>query len=106
MMTDDPTLHMSIDELAEELAGPDAPTLIDVREVYEFETGHIDGAKNVPLGEIASLFDDPVSAGPMVFICEAGVRSLHAAQFGRVAGVEDVRSVDGGMAAWRSTRGM
>lgn len=101
-MSDETGLHLSAPELAEILASDDAPLLIDVRERYEFESGHIPGAKNVPLGEIAPLFDDPANAAPMIFICHSGVRSLEAANVGRIAGLDDTRSVDGGMIAWQA----
>ena len=101
-MMEDADLHMSIEELAEELGKDEGPIVIDVRERYEFETGAVPGARNVPLMELAPLFDDPDKTEAMVFICEVGVRSLQAAQFARIAGVAEPRSVDGGMVAWRA----
>ena len=101
----DPTeLILSPKELDEILAGNDIPALIDVRDRDEFATGHIPGAVNVPLTEIAPLFDDPDRAEPMIFVCESGIRSLQAANFARIAGLSNVRSIDGGMAALRGAR--
>ncbi len=96
----DSTLSVSREALAQLLDGADTPDLIDVRDRDEFAAGHIPGARNVPLTEVAPLFDDPDSAGPMVFVCESGIRSMQAAQFARIAGLADVRSLDGGTAAW------
>lgn len=101
-MIDDRQLRVSREELDTLLAGGDRPTLIDVRDRDEFAAGHIPGSKNIPLTELAPLFDDPDSAQPMIFICESGLRSLQAAHFASIAGLRDARSLDGGMADWRN----
>ena len=99
-MTDDTALSLSPNQLAELMTGTDIPALIDVRDAHEFKTGHIAGATNVPLTEVAPLFDDPETAKPMIFICQSGVRSLQAANFAKIAGLSHIRSLDGGMTAW------
>lgn len=51
--------------------------LIDVREPHEFAAGHIPGALSMPL----STFDPaalPETDQKLVFVCAAGVRSVHA----------------------------
>lgn len=101
-MNENSAPNLSQHELAEILAGTDTPALIDVRDKDEFAARHIPGAINVPLTEIAPLFDDPNKAGPMIFICESGIRSLQAANFARIAGLSETRSLEGGMAAWIS----
>jgi len=57
--------------------------LIDVREVEEYEEGHIPGAINIPLSEFQSRFDeiDEDEAGSIVLVCAAGGRSSMAADF-------------------------
>ena len=101
-MTDETRLRMTREELLDVLGRTDRPALIDVRDRDEFATGHIPGATNVPLTELAPLFDDPDAATPMIFVCESGFRSLQAASFARIAGLVDARSVDGGMAGLRT----
>ena len=55
--------------------------VIDVRTPQEFSTGHISGAVNVPLGELAGKLPGmKVPRGTtVVTVCEHGVRSLWAA---------------------------
>lgn len=96
-------LNLSQDTLANLLADGNAPAIIDVRSPEEFATGRIPGAKNVPLTEVAPLFDDRNNTNPMIFICESGIRSLQAANFATLTGVGNVQSLDGGMSAWRAT---
>lgn len=72
--------------------------LLDVREAHEFFTGHIKGARNVPLSQIAKY---AASANKKVFvICQSGVRSRQAYKILSRKGI-DVTNIKGGMNAWR-----
>lgn len=55
-----------------------APRLIDVREVWEFETGHLPGSVNIPLSELAQRLGEIAPSSAPVFICRGGGRSLRA----------------------------
>ncbi|WP_407892541.1 rhodanese-like domain-containing protein [Lacticaseibacillus sp. N501-2] len=81
--------------LAHQLA--DHPTIIDVREDFEFATGHIAGAKNVPLSELAERYPE-IPDGAYI-ICQTGVRSAHATEFLHSVGTQ-VTNVTGGVSAW------
>ena len=83
------TPHELQDKLSEN------PTIIDVREVHEFASGHIPQAKNIPLGPIAQYESDQ----PTYVICHSGMRSKQAAKVLEKKGL-DVTSVSGGMAHW------
>ena len=64
--------------------------LVDVREPDEFAEGTIDGAVNVPLGEVEErmvFFDKNV---PIAFLCRSGNRSGKAAELYREAGFKAV----------------
>ena len=76
----------------------DVAGLIDVREPFEHELVHIDGARLVPL---AQLLEDPAAlgAGPFVVYCKTGIRSQRAAEALRAAGADAV-SLRGGIRAW------
>jgi rhodanese-related sulfurtransferase/glyoxylase-like metal-dependent hydrolase (beta-lactamase superfamily II) len=73
--------------------------LVDVREPDEFVEGTIDGAVNIPLGEVEErmgAFDKHV---PIAFLCRSGNRSGKAAELYREAGFKAV-NLRGGMLAW------
>ncbi len=79
-----------------------APTVLDVREPYEYEAGHVEGALLMPLARTVEL---ALAAGlpkdePVYVFCRSGNRSLQAAQALVAAGYQDVRNVDGGIIAW------
>ncbi|MEM7283066.1 MAG: rhodanese-like domain-containing protein [Pseudomonadota bacterium] len=101
-MTEQAKLNITVTELGELLqAGSSSISVIDVRDPEEFEAGHIKGARNVPLTELAPLFDHPESTEALVMVCESGLRSIQAANFAKIAGLANVQSLEGGMLAWR-----
>ncbi|RMH93278.1 sulfurtransferase [Lysobacter pythonis] len=80
--------------------------LIDVREPAEFETGHLQGAINIPRGVLEFQVDaHPALAHrerPLALYCRTGGRSALAADTLRKLGFSDVRSLAGGIDAWRN----
>ncbi len=75
--------------------------VVDVRELEEYEQGHVPGAINLPQADLASRLDELPRDCPLVLICRSGARSLRAAQFLRQVGFEQVANVQGGTEAWR-----
>jgi rhodanese-related sulfurtransferase len=73
--------------------------LVDVREPYEWEAGHIAGARHIELERLASSADSIAKDRPVVFQCLVGNRSAMAAQAFRTAGY-DAYSMEGGLTAW------
>jgi rhodanese-related sulfurtransferase len=85
---------------AVELLEQDPPAqLIDVREPYEHEAGHIAQARHIELERLASQAETIDRARPVVFQCRLGARSAMAAQAFRAAGY-DAYSMQGGLAKW------
>jgi rhodanese-related sulfurtransferase len=75
------------------------PQLIDVREPYEHEAGHIADTRLVELVTLSSEAQSIERERPVVFYCRVGNRSLMAAQAFRAAGYE-AYSMRGGLARW------
>lgn len=70
--------------------------LLDVREDYEFEAGHIKGAVNIPLHNlVAELNSLPKDKNIFVY-CRSGHRSLDAVGFLNSLGLDKVYNVNGG----------
>lgn len=77
---------------------------IDVREVHEWQQGHIPGAQNFPLSELAQK-DLPLDLHcSYIIYCEIGRRSKKAAAILSKRGFKKVMSLRGGFEAWRSYR--
>ncbi len=87
-------------ELARELAANHAIQLVDVREPWEWNLGHIEGARHLPLSGIEGGLGHLDSVRPVVTYCHHGVRSLAARDVLVKAGFKDVRSLAGGIDAW------
>jgi rhodanese-related sulfurtransferase len=74
--------------------------LIDVREPGEFDRGHVPGALNVPLADLAGWQRGAPRDRDLLLICQSGRRSRQAAQFLIQCGIARVASVAGGTQAW------
>ncbi len=73
--------------------------LVDVREPYEREAGHLADSRHVPLVELSEAAESVSREQPVVFYCRVGSRSLMAAQAFRASGYE-AYSMQGGLVRW------
>jgi hydroxyacylglutathione hydrolase len=89
--------EMTVDEA--EARGPDV-VVLDVREPAEYAHGHIPESVNLPQADLATRLEELPRDRPIMVICQAGLRSLRAAQFLKQMGYAQVASVKGGTAAW------
>jgi molybdopterin/thiamine biosynthesis adenylyltransferase/rhodanese-related sulfurtransferase len=74
--------------------------LIDVREPHELEISHIEGARLIPLGQLASRLPELDSAEDIVLFCKSGTRSARALELLLSAGFRKVKNLKGGINAW------
>lgn len=92
-------------ELAKEIQGGHAPIILDVRSVEEYRSGHIPGARNVPIdqleGQLASL--GIAKSDEVVVHCEGGVRAAKAEALLTAAGYQHVVDLQGHMKGWRDS---
>ena len=73
--------------------------VVDVREGYEREAGHIAGSRHIPLVELSSRAGEIERDRPVVFYCRVGSRSDMAAQAFRASGLQAF-SMRGGLVRW------
>ncbi|MGH2902070.1 MAG: rhodanese-like domain-containing protein [Solirubrobacteraceae bacterium] len=81
------------------LAEDPAPEVIDVRELYEREAGHIAGTRHIELNRLTAAAPTVDRERPVVFYCRVGARSTMAAQAFRASGYE-AYSMTGGLRRW------
>jgi sulfur-carrier protein adenylyltransferase/sulfurtransferase len=74
--------------------------LLDVREPFEYEIAHINGAPLIPMGELSERFTELDPNTQYHIYCKTGVRSLKAVQFLKEQGFKYTKSVKGGIDAW------
>lgn len=87
-------------ELAQRLAGPNPPTLVDVREPDEHQYCRIEGAQLKPLGDIATWAAGLDPQAEIVFQCHSGSRSAQATAYLQSLGFKHVYNLRGGIDAW------
>jgi rhodanese-related sulfurtransferase len=84
---------------ADEAASQRDAIFLDVRERYEWDAGHVDGAIHIPIGEIQRRFDELDAARRIVVVCQVGQRSALVADFLSGQGY-DAHNLEGGLQAW------
>jgi rhodanese-related sulfurtransferase len=77
--------------------------VIDVRELDEFNKGHIEGAVNLPLSKIKEQISsfDAYKNNQVLIVCQDGTRSATTGKITTKAGHKDVFVITGGMQSWQ-----
>ncbi len=93
---------MTAPELAVWLADESRPKplLLDVREPWEFQTCHIDGAVPMPMNTVPARMQELDEDAAIVCICHHGARSMSVAAFLERNGFANVINLTGGVHAW------
>lgn len=78
---------------------PEGVQVVDVREPYEREAGHIAGSRHIPMAALTEQAPSIDRERPVVFYCRVGARSAMAAQAFRAAGYRAL-SMSGGLVRW------
>lgn len=95
---------LTVPDLKQRLENGDDILLLDVRTSADFvgEQGHIAGATNVPLEELAERIDEiaDYQEKPIVTVCRTDRKSAKAAQLLAQRGFADVHVVANGMTGW------
>ena len=86
-------------EAEKKLAQKPKPLMLDVRQPEEFRSGHIPGAKLIPLGELRTRMNELPKNQEILVVCQSGSRSISATHQLVSAGFDAV-NVNGGMIAW------
>lgn len=76
------------------------PHMLDVREPWEWQLARIEGAENLPMGQIPGAVDDIDKSRSTVVICHHGTRSLQVVAFLQRQGFTNLHNLEGGIDAW------
>ena len=74
--------------------------VIDVRGASEWESGHVPGVSNFPLGYLEQHLADLPTGRPLAVYCQSGGRSAIAMSVLQAHGIDDVFNLAGGFGAW------
>ncbi|MDF2923870.1 MAG: rhodanese protein [Paenibacillaceae bacterium] len=86
-------------EVAGKLKKGEPLHIIDVREAYEWRSGHIPGAKHIPLAELPERLRELSPKQENILVCMSGGRSTRACEYLSQLGYKVV-NMKGGMSAW------
>jgi len=94
---------ISVQELKEKIDAGTAPAIIDVREQHEWDMGHLDVARHMPMGEVPNRVSEltEYKEAELIIHCRSGGRSGNVAQFLTSQGFTNVYNLTGGMLAWK-----
>ena len=88
---------------AVQLINREKAVVVDVCEASEFASGHVTGAKNIPLGELEAKLPSMVKnkALPVILVCASGARSNRAVAIAKKLGYDQAQALGGGLKAWK-----
>ncbi len=92
------------DVMADEMASPEPPFVLDVRTAREWRAKRIDGSVNLPLNHLLARVGELPCQRRMWVYCAGGYRSSIAASVLQRAGFDRVAELAGGFAAWEAAK--
>jgi glyoxylase-like metal-dependent hydrolase (beta-lactamase superfamily II)/rhodanese-related sulfurtransferase len=95
---------VQVEELRDLLARDDV-SVIDVRELDEWDTGFIPGSRHIPYRLLRAAGAAAADGKPVVTICESGARAAIAASVLAAAGVDARPVLGGGIPDWQGRGG-
>lgn len=102
-VTDLTTLPKTIDvDTASSLQDRDDVVLIDVREQWEYDEGHIPGITLIPMSEIETRLSEIPQDKTIIVTCRSGNRSGQVHTFLEQNGFDNTHNMAGGILAWEA----
>ncbi len=78
------------------------PLVLDVRDEAEFASGHIQGAKHIPVAELANRLKEieKFKDKPVLIHCQHGMRAKTAVKILKAQQFSQLNNLQGGLNAW------
>lgn len=92
--------EIEVTEVKKKLDRGDSFILIDVREQNEWDAGHIQAARHIPLKELKGHLSQLDKNSEVIVYCKSGKRSQTGGKILKEAGFSNVQSMKGGITAW------
>ena len=94
-------LPASVDvQTTSEVMTRDDVIVLDVREQWEYDEGHIPGVIHMPMNDVSANLDQIPTDQTIIVSCRSGNRSGQVTNFLREQGYENVHNMEGGIVAW------
>lgn len=95
-----PFSDMSAADAEKFIAQAQDAVVIDVRTPSEYQSGHIPGAKLIPLDEIETRYSEIPKAETILVVCQGGTRSAAACEILSEKGFVNLVNISDGTASW------
>jgi len=92
--------NVDVGEARELIADKADLVILDVRTVSEYESGHLEGATNIPVEELSGRLSELNQNDEMLVYCRTGNRSTTAVGLLKDNGYDRLYHMDGGIVAW------
>ena len=76
--------------------------LIDVREQWEYDEGHIPGVTLIPMNEVPNRLTEIPTDQEVIVTCRSGNRSGQVTNYLRQQGFDNVHNMSGGIVEWEA----
>ncbi|MFZ0545071.1 MAG: rhodanese-like domain-containing protein [Candidatus Promineifilaceae bacterium] len=76
--------------------------VLDVREQWEYDEGHIPGVTLIPVSEVSNRLSEIPTDKEVIVTCRSGNRSSQVAEYLRQQGYDNIHNMDGGILAWEA----
>lgn len=76
--------------------------ILDVREPWEFQIDNLKGSLNIPMNEVQTRMEQLPRDKRIVVLCQTGRRSYVIMNLLKKYGFVEVKSLDGGLVAYRN----
>ena len=94
-------LEITPQQLAARIESGDDLVLVDVREPFEHEAGHLDNTVHIPMAQVREQLGRIPRDREVIMYCRSGGRSANVQQFLLQQGYTRVKNLVGGMLAWK-----
>ena len=91
---------ISVKEFAELINSDQEIQILDVREYFEWDICHIEGALNIPMNLIDECIDEVSKDLTTVVMCHHGVKSMNVIHYLEVKGFDKLINLEGGIHTW------
>lgn len=80
--------------------------IIDLRDSHDYLKGHIEGADNIPLGDLEEKLStlDAYKHSDVLLVCQTGTRTTAASKTLAKVGFDHMLSLKGGMQSWEDNK--
>jgi rhodanese-related sulfurtransferase len=95
----EPFTRLSASE-ARQMLNNGGAQVVDVREGWEYRSGHIPGAGHIPVNTVFARRSELSPDRDIIFVCAVGQRSALACEMAAAAGLSRIYNVEGGTEAW------